>query len=244
MRKIRILGLVTGLVLAAAAGSTSAAYGYTGGYNNGYYNNGYASNGYSSNAYGNNGYGQTVRCESRDNRTVYCGVDTSGGVALVQQISQSACIRGRTWGADGRGIWVAGGCRGTFAINSRGDSGYGYNNGYSTGYGNNNGYGSNYGNSTEYNNNYNNGYNGYGGNPSYVGRTIRCESKDGRTRYCGMNTRYGVTIVRQRSSSPCLQGRTWGATGNQVWVTGGCRADFASGSSQYGYNRNGYAPRY
>src|SRR6478752_10803210 len=61
-----------GVLLAASAGSASAAYGYNNGYSNGYYGNG-------SSAYG----AQTFRCESRDNRTTLCGVDTRGGVQLV-----------------------------------------------------------------------------------------------------------------------------------------------------------------
>ena len=236
MRKMKTLGLATGLVLAAAAGNASAAYGYNNGYNN---------------AYSSNGYGRTVRCESNDNRTIYCGVDTSGGVSLVQQISRSSCIRGRTWGADGRGIWVAQGCRATFAINDRNDNRYGNSNGYDNGY--NSGYDNNY-NNNNYNNNYNNGYNngysnngynnGYAGTSAYRGQTIRCDSSNGRTRYCGIDTRNGVSIVRQRSHQPCIQGSTWGASGNRVWVTNGCRADFASGSSRYGYNRDGYNRRY
>lgn len=244
--RMKTLGLATGLVLAVAAGNASAAYGYNNGYDSGYNNNGYGSNGYGSNAYASNGNGQTVRCESRDNRTVYCGVDTSGGVTLVQQISQSSCIRGRTWGADGRGIWVARGCRGTFAINDRNDNRNGYGNSYNNGY-SNNGYGNNgYGNNG-YNNGYsNNGYsnNGYRGTRAYGGQTVRCESSDGRTRYCGIDTQNGVTIVNQRSHQPCIEGRTWGASGNRVWVTNGCRADFASGSGRYGYSGNGYDPRY
>jgi hypothetical protein len=211
---MKTLGLATGLALAAAAGSASAAYGY----NNGYYNNGYSNNGYNS-AY-NNGYGRTVRCESRDNRTVYCGVDTSGGVTLVQQNSQNSCVRGRTWGADGRGIWVSRGCRGTFAINDRyGNSAYGYNN---------------------RDNDYNNRY----GNSRYTGRVVRCESRDGRTRYCSIDTRYGVGIVNQHSDRPCIEGNTWGVSRNRVWVTGGCRADFATGASRYGYNNGYYDRRY
>lgn len=55
-----------------------------------------------------------VRCESRDGRWTHCPADTRGGVELVRQRSRSACIRGQTWGADRRGVWVSGGCRGEF----------------------------------------------------------------------------------------------------------------------------------
>ncbi len=33
-------------------------------------------------------------------------------------------------------------------------------------------------------------------------------------------------MVRQRSGSPCQQGRTWGFDRGGVWVDRGCRADF------------------
>ena len=60
-------------------------------------------------------YGR-VRCESRDRRTEYCGVDIRGGVRLVRQLSDRRCVRGSTWGTDGRGIWVTDGCRAEFEL--------------------------------------------------------------------------------------------------------------------------------
>jgi hypothetical protein len=33
-------------------------------------------------------------------------------------------------------------------------------------------------------------------------------------------------LVRQRSGSPCIEGRTWGRDRSGVWVDRGCRADF------------------
>lgn len=68
--------------------------------------------------------GAWVDCHSNDRRTQFCGVDTRGGVRLVRQVSSAACIEGRTWGYDRRGIWVANGCRATFEIGDR--YGYGY----------------------------------------------------------------------------------------------------------------------
>ncbi len=41
----------------------------------------------------------------------------------MRQLSRSACVRGQSWGVDGRGIWVSGGCRGEFRVDGRG--GYG-----------------------------------------------------------------------------------------------------------------------
>ena len=52
---------------------------------------------------------------------------------------------------------------------------------------------------------------------------------DNRTRYCNVDTRYGVQIVRQLSRDPCVEGRSWGMTQNSVWVSRGCRAEFSTG---------------
>jgi hypothetical protein len=132
-------------------------------------------------------YGR-VRCESYNDRTSYCNVDTRGGVRLVRQLSDAGCIRGRDWGANERGIWVTDGCRAEFEL---GTSGYGY------------------------------------------GRSFRCESNDGRTRYCNADTRSGIDLVRQLSRNSCVEGRTWGVTREGVWVSRGCRAEFSIGDRYY-----------
>jgi Protein of unknown function (DUF3011) len=61
------------------------------------------------------------------------------------------------------------------------------------------------------------------------GRNVTCASDDGRRHYCPVNTRFGVEIVRQRSGSPCIEGRTWGFDRQGIWVDRGCRADFVLG---------------
>jgi hypothetical protein len=68
------------------------------------------------------------------------------------------------------------------------------------------------------------GYNGYGGDPR---RTFSCESRDNRTSYCDIPVRGHVEVFRQRSSSPCIHGQSWGVRRDQVWVEQGCRAEFA-----------------
>jgi len=96
------------------------------------------------------------------------------------------------------------------------------------------------------------GYGGYPGN-SYPGdrypggdypgygydSTVRCESQDRRTRHCNMDTRGGVRLTRRLSDASCVQGRSWGYDSRGVWVTNGCRAEFATGG---GY-RPGYGNR-
>lgn len=80
----------------------------------------------------------------------------------------------------------------------------------------------------------------YPGNQN--GRTIRCESRNGRTQRCSARTENRVQIVRRLGGS-CTQGRSWGYTSSQIWVSNGCRAEFAygrgvGGGGQYpGYPR-------
>lgn len=61
------------------------------------------------------------------------------------------------------------------------------------------------------------------------GGVVRCESSDGRTRQCAADTRGGVRLIRQVSRGPCIEGRTWGWSRDGIWVTQGCRAEFATG---------------
>lgn len=62
----------------------------------------------------------TMNCASNDGGRNYCAADTRGGVALVNQNSQSPCVKDQTWGYDSRGIWVDRGCRATFQLASGG----------------------------------------------------------------------------------------------------------------------------
>ena len=55
-----------------------------------------------------------ISCNSNDGRRNYCPADTRGGVQLVNQRSNSACVFNRTWGFDARRIWVDRGCRADF----------------------------------------------------------------------------------------------------------------------------------
>lgn len=66
-----------------------------------------------------------------------------------------------------------------------------------------------------------------GGNGS--GAVFNCSSDDGKRNYCaipnGANPN-SITMSRQISGSPCVQGQTWGADGRGLWVDRGCRAEF------------------
>jgi len=55
---------------------------------------------------------------------------------------------------------------------------------------------------------------------------VRCESDDGRPRYCRVDTRGGVRLHRQLSKSPCRYNESWGYDRQGIWVKDGCRAEF------------------
>jgi hypothetical protein len=82
---------------------------------------------------------------------------------------------------------------------------------FRTGYGNDGHYGGGY-------------YGGYGND------VVRCESRDNRSRSCPMSVgrRDAIRLIRQLSDKPCIEGQTWGQTRSGVWVTQGCRAEFAT----------------
>lgn len=57
---------------------------------------------------------------------------------------------------------------------------------------------------------------------------VRCESKNGGSERCEVDG--GISdarLVRQLSSAPCIEGRTWGRDRGFLWVTGGCRGEFS-----------------
>ena len=59
---------------------------------------------------------EVVLCESRDFRRSYCSVGRAQHVRLVRQTSSAQCTHNRTWGYDGRQIWVDQGCAGEFEL--------------------------------------------------------------------------------------------------------------------------------
>jgi len=60
--------------------------------------------------------GPVIVCESIDGRRNHCATDTSLGVNLLRQISDSHCTLNQTWGVDANGIWVDDGCRAEFTL--------------------------------------------------------------------------------------------------------------------------------
>lgn len=66
----------------------------------------------------------------------------------------------------------------------------------------------------------------------YAG-TIRCESNGNRQQRCKVRTDNRVDLTRVIGGR-CSKGRDWGFDANQIWVSGGCRAEF-----RYGYAGGG-----
>jgi len=65
------------------------------------------------------------------------------------------------------------------------------------------------------------------GSTQVLAEEITCESHGGRAEACG-TVPHGssVMLVEQLSSSPCIEGTTWGADNDGIWVASGCRAVF------------------
>jgi hypothetical protein len=61
-------------------------------------------------------------------------------------------------------------------------------------------------------------------------RTVICESRNYRYRYCRIDTDNRVRLERQLSAfSRCVSGDTWGYDSRGVWVDRGCQAEFRVG---------------
>ena len=58
----------------------------------------------------------SVVCSSEDRRYHECQVPFRGTARIANQISDAACIEGRTWGQKPGLIWVDDGCRARFGI--------------------------------------------------------------------------------------------------------------------------------
>jgi len=63
--------------------------------------------------------------------------------------------------------------------------------------------------------------------PSQAMQTVLCESSGSRRTHCSADTSFGVSLTREISNNNCFVNRTWGSDENGVWVSNGCRAEFA-----------------
>jgi len=71
---------------------------------------------------------------------------------------------------------------------------------------------------------------------------ITCGSRHGQYNTCRLPERGSARLVHQLSRQSCVRGRTWGQRGDsRVWVSRGCRGEFAVRSDRRYYdNRVGY----
>jgi len=51
--------------------------------------------------------------------------------------------------------------------------------------------------------------------------TVRCETGE-----CAFYGNATVSLSHQLSDANCIEGKSWGVKGNNIWVSHGCRADF------------------
>lgn len=137
-----------------------------------------------------------VICSSMNSQYRECSVPFRGTAVITQQISQSACIEGQSWGNKAGAVWVNRGCRARFGI--------------LTNTGGNNG---NYPGDSFPDNN----------------RIVVCQSKHNRYVQCRTDFHGRAQLVRRlNNSAACIAGRSWGQREGMVWVSRGCRAQFAS----------------
>lgn len=194
---------------------------------------------------------ETITCESGDGREQYCSADTRGGVWLETQLSRAPCRQGETWGYDKRGIWTSNGCRARFGLGrTPSGAGSGGSNGNAAAavaalaivaagaaavHHEHNKDRRDRDRSDYYRGDYydyepppRNSYDyGYGYNYGGSNDLVRCESEDGRQRFCPVDTRGArIELTRQISRSECRFGRNWGYDRRGVWVNGGCRGEF------------------
>lgn len=142
--------------------------------------------------------GRTVHCESTTSGRTYCG--NSHSRYSMAGNRDPDCIEGRTWGSDGRGVWVSGDCDADFS-----------------------------GSAYDWSNDNRNGRNAGSEEVAHEhivdndGRMIHCQSTaDGRN-YCGeRDSRY---VISSRDAD-CIEGVTYGRDQRGTWVTGDCDAQF------------------
>ncbi|HEX7808767.1 MAG TPA: DUF3011 domain-containing protein [Thermoanaerobaculia bacterium] len=208
--------------------------------------------------------GATYRCESSDGKYAECRVLGTGRLMVSRQLSDTACVEGKTWGRRNGLVWVSGGCRADFSMVSEySDAMDGtklvcesLNNIRHTCRTNTaNGVtlskrlsanacvrGKSWGTNDE-------GvwvdkgcraeftvHDGGSTSQAAFARTLRCESKKNGRTICSTDTSYGVQLAQQISQNNCELGRDWGYDQRGIWVDNGCRADFRVGGYRAGTN--------
>jgi hypothetical protein len=158
------------------------------------------------------GHGDAVTCESRDMHRTRCAVPWHDA-RLVEQTSDTSCVRGENWGIDGRGLWVNHGCGGRFVAAGGRDHSDNYHDG-------------DHGDRDHGDHD----HGGWSPEPGWDSRfNVGCESRDFQYHFCAVDLGGAgrVSIARQVSDSACIEGRTWGSNRAGIWVNNGCAAEFS-----------------
>lgn len=194
-----------------------------------------------------------IVCESLDERYRQCNSGFRGRARLSRQLSDAACIEGRSWGQGQGYVWVSRGCRARFEDTGWSERPTGYSLICSSG-------SKGQLRTCPWNPRYGRpelvenlsqtrcveGRNwGYRNNAIWVsnycrgrfaeerrvdnGYSVTCASDHGDYRTCAWNERYGrPRLLEQHSQTACTEGRTWGYRNGQVWVDRGCRGRFGT----------------
>ncbi len=192
--------------------------------------------------------GQNIRCESQDGRAQTCRTPWPGPSRLLRQLSKTDCVEGRTWQSQQGQVYVGGGCRGEFAavpmpapapgvvrcesVGERAQSCRTPWQGPSrlvrqlskTDCDQGRSWWSQPG-QVSVDRGCRAEFAAAAQAPPGTG-SIRCESNDSRYKACTTPWRGQSRLARQLSNSACTEGRNWGSTPGQVWVSDGCRGEF------------------
>lgn len=204
-----------------------------------------------------------VICSSRDRRYTECSTPFRGPAVLSQQISDTDCIEGRTWGQRRGTIWVDRGCRARFREGRWGGApGFDSAGGVvcESLQGKRRRCPLPFSGPVRLAEQLSNAdciegetwsqkpgevavrrgcravfVERRGGGlpgirpPSGGGYSVTCVSEDKRYRSCAWDRRQGRPwLIEQLSRVDCVEGRSWGWDGHQLWVDRGCRGRFGS----------------
>jgi hypothetical protein len=194
-----------------------------------------------------------VVCESAGKKRNECPADTSAGVQIVKELGEKRCEFGRDWGYEPSKIWVSRGCRAEFAVRGRpllstvtceaegrepvrcpadAKAGVALVSSYgdapcalsaSWGFDDEGVWVSN-GCRAKF------ALGGFRIDESAVpGSALRigCASEAGGRSVCPVNTSHGVGLIRETGEEACVLNKTWGYDDEGIWVSDGCRAEFA-----------------
>jgi hypothetical protein len=173
-----------------------------------------------------------IACASQPLGYTYCRTDTSGGVRLVQQISGYPCNQDNTWGHDKAGIWVSNGCAARFRVGSMAPPAQdARKEAQAAGAENLARDLANQGPQPRQRNLAPPPAAPSGGRALMGGMAqpaiVVCESKQYALKQCPVRVRTNVEMRRKLGQAECRHNVTWGYDFSQIWVTNGCRAEFA-----------------